>query len=988
MNSERILKAIGESYQIFSDPRNLKASIQAVIATLGEATEVDRVYIFKNYVGKDGAEFFSYKFEWVAPNVEPQLGLPLLAYVPWDAFENIGEQLLENKVINGRVEENENEHFKETMRVQGILAFLFIPVFCGDNFWGFIGFDNCKSDELFSEQQKTALHALGATLGAIIENKRQRRRIQREKLRYKNIIDHVGEVLFILDDKFRIKFLSKAWITMTGISMQRAIGKNIEDFIKPSFREKFWEFVAKRTKSTSQEHQIEVKILTSQGSFKWVKASVIQAQQAYGAKRYFGFILDIDREKESELIRNEISARYETVLKNVSDTIYALDINGSSVFISENIENFGFGPEEYLKEGFLSSMVHIEDQAQLFAQFKKLPDLKSVNASYRICNKAGEIFWVNDLRWIEYSELDGEQKIYGRISDITDLKEKEAEVKKTSKDLLKVNELLQTVNEIQVSFLFDEDFRKPLDALLVKILTLTGSRFGFMGEVFYGDDGKPYLKSHTITNISWSEETEAFYQKNFKVGIEFRNLDTLFGYCLVNRVPVISNNPSQDPRSGGLPQGHPPLLAFLGLPISKNGELIGMIGLANSQDGYSEKDVEFLRPISNSYANFIQTIRLSRQRRLAEEERERTNQLFQMLSESANDIIAFHDPDGTFRYVSPSLYRILGYLPEEAIGKTPDEAFGKSEQRSFSRNSSNVIIAKYPHKISRKTVYLEIIINYLSKDDEPSGTYLAVSRDVTERELMLQRLVSSYEKEKELNMLKSRFISMTSHELRTPLSTILSSNQLLKSYLAKINDKELAAKSLGHVDKITRQVKRLSGVIEDILILEKNAAGSLKVTLSPVPIKAFLDEMCDTFCAEMPAMRKQRKFFPEAEKIVYTDENLLRHVVSNLIENAVKYGRPDGEGLELHLTYHAQDFEITVKDQGIGIPKEDQKHIFDSFYRAKNAELIQGTGLGLHIVSEFTMRLGGKISFESKENKGTTFKLKIPNGSKDSVSGG
>ncbi|WP_051113316.1 PAS domain S-box protein [Lunatimonas lonarensis] len=988
MDSERILNAIGECHRLISDSKNLKHSIQDVISKLGQATEVDRVYVFKNYRDKSGGSFFSYKFEWVAEGVEPQLGLPLLEYVPWDAFSNIAEELAKNMVMNQRVEDNQNELFRETMEVQGILAFLFLPVFTGDHFWGFIGFDNCSTNELFSDEQKTALHALANTLGAVILNRKQRKRIYLEKQKYQTIVNNVGEVLFKLDDEFKVTFLNKSWTRITGYSITDGVGRVLSEFIYPPMVDKFWNDVNHLLESWDKTGNFETKLITKNGDSKWVKISLLEMEgNAAERKSYSGFIIDIDREKQARYLSKEISSRYETVLRNVSDVIYALDRNGATIFISENIQNFGFSPEAYLRTGFLDSIIHPGDHDTVQPVMAGLMESNYFNINYRILNSDKKVFWVNDRRWVEYSEIDEEYKIYGRISDISDLKNKELEIEKNRSDLFRLNELLQTVNETQVNFLFEEDFKESLDELLVKILALTGSRFGFMGEILFDEQEKPYLRSHTITNIAWSEETEEFYQRHFKVGIEFRNLNTLFGYSIAHGVPVISNDPSHDPRGGGIPEGHPPLRAYLGIPVFKNKELLGLIGLANKEGGYSESDIEFLRPITNSYANFVKAIRISRLRKAAEDEREKTNRLFKLLSESANDIIAFHDLDGTFRFVSPSVFKILGYQPEELIGKTPTDVFGVMDSRAFKRKTSEVLIAPHKHRISGKLVYLEISINYLSEADGAPKSYLAVSRDVTERELMLERLVKSYEKEKELNMLKSRFISMTSHELRTPISTILSSNQILKSYLSKLEDSILMNKSLGHVEKINRQVKRLNGTIEDILILEKNAQGSLKIKIEPIQIKAFLEELCVSFCEEHPGLRKQTMSFPSDDRTVYTDKNLLRHVLSNLIENAVKYGKPDGEGTELQLEFNSKDIQILVKDRGIGIPEADQKHIFGSFYRAKNADLIPGTGLGLHIVQEFTSRLRGTISFVSKENEGTTFKLTLPYGSEDTIGG-
>lgn len=982
MNSKKILSAIGKSQVLVSSTRNLKSSIQGVLTLLGEATGVDRVYIFKNHLDAAGNAYFSYKFEWVAEGVEPQLGLPLLDNVPWAAFSEIAEKLASNVVMNERVEDHENDHFKETMRVQGILSYLFIPVFAGKHLWGFIGFDNCTSEELFKEEQRTALHALATTLGAVILNKIQRKRILREKAKYKSIVNNVKEILFELDSGFQFSFLNPAWTELTGFSIEEGLGRSIDSFIKQEQRQDFNTRTARLSSSKHEEENFETKILTKNGSFKWVKVSLFEKALAGKGNRIFsGFILDIDKEKQASFLTKEISDRYQTVLKNVNDIIYVKELDGDYNFISDNIVNFGFGKDDfYSNREFFDGIIYPDDRAWVLEGLSAHNVSPVIDINYRIVNNNHKVFWVNDRRWLEFSDLKDELKIYGRISDITSLKAKELEIEKNREELSKLNELLQTVNETQVNFLFDEDFKDSIDSLLIKILSLTGSEFGFMGEALYDENGKPYLKSHTITNISWSKESEDFYRKNFKVGIEFRNLESLFGFSLLNGSHVISNDPQADYRSGGTPHGHPPIKSYLGIPVFKNDELLGLIGLANKEGGFSETDLEFLKPITNSYANFLKSLRISRQRKLAEEEKNESNRLFKLISESANDIIAFHDMDSTFKFVSPSCYRILGYMPEELLGKKVPEVIPTHERRTYVRNSMEVIIVAIHHKLTKKKIYLEINITYIKDSDGTPNSYLAVSRDVTERELMLDRLVVSFEREKELNVLKSRFISMTSHELRTPLSTVLSSNEILQNYLRKMDDPILRDKALNHTKKIERQVNRLNAVINDILILEKNAQGSLTLKVEPIPIKTLMQELCSSFCEENRSLTKFKKSLPDEDKVIMTDSNLLRHILSNLIENAIKYGKPYGEGMELALVYEKDYVEINVKDEGIGIPEEDQRFIFDSFYRGKNADLIHGTGLGLYIVHEFTLRLGGSISFKSVSNQGSIFTLRLPYG--------
>ncbi|MCB9753579.1 MAG: sigma 54-interacting transcriptional regulator, partial [Myxococcales bacterium] len=171
--------------------------------------------------------------------------------------------------------------------------------------------------------------------------------------------------------------------------------------------------------------------------------------------------------------------------------------------------------------------------------------------------------------------------------------------------LARSNQLLDAMMTAQQAYLLGESVQDVFSMLLEHVLRITESEFGFMGEVLRGDDGLPYLKNHAISNIAWSAATRKFFDDNVRSGLEFHNLETLFGAVLKSGAPVLTNDPSRDSRRGGLPPGHPPLRGFLGLPVRRGEHLLGMIGVANRPRGYDWELVEFLRPLLASCASLI-----------------------------------------------------------------------------------------------------------------------------------------------------------------------------------------------------------------------------------------------------------------------------------------------------------------------------------------------------------------------------------------------
>jgi signal transduction histidine kinase len=184
-----------------------------------------------------------------------------------------------------------------------------------------------------------------------------------------------------------------------------------------------------------------------------------------------------------------------------------------------------------------------------------------------------------------------------------------------------VIELLRAIRSVQLRYIEDAEPHDVFDGLLESLLTLTGSEYGFIGEVLQSQEGLPYLRTQAISDVAWNEETRRFYQENAPNGLEFHNLDTLFGAVMTSRQPVLANDPAHDPRAGGLPPGHPPLRAFLGLPLVVHETMVGMIGIANRAQGYDAALVEYLEPLTGTCAGLVRAYRNARERKRAELER-------------------------------------------------------------------------------------------------------------------------------------------------------------------------------------------------------------------------------------------------------------------------------------------------------------------------------------------------------------------------------
>jgi signal transduction histidine kinase len=236
-----------------------------------------------------------------------------------------------------------------------------------------------------------------------------------------------------------------------------------------------------------------------------------------------------------------------------------------------------------------------------------------------------------------------------------------------------------------------------------------------------------------------------------------------------------------------------------------------------------------------------------------------------------------------------------------------------------------------------------------------------------------EEVSQSLEKERELSLLKSRFVSMASHEFRTPLSAIQLSAVLIEKYSAQQGNANVAK----HIGKIKNAVNNLTSILNDFLSLEKLEAGKVEPVFVAFDVVKFAEEITE----EMQLVAKQNQMIVYQHtgigSMVKLDQALLKNCIINLIGNAIKYS---GENtfIEFNSELTEDQLIVVIKDNGIGIPENDQKHLFEAFFRAHNTGNMPGTGLGLNIVTRYTNLMNGQISFQSQVNKGTSFTLSFP----------
>jgi two-component system sensor kinase FixL len=392
----------------------------------------------------------------------------------------------------------------------------------------------------------------------------------------------------------------------------------------------------------------------------------------------------------------------------------------------------------------------------------------------------------------------------------------------------------------------------------------------------------------------------------------------------------------------------------------------------------------------------------------------KNSELLQDIVQNAIDGIISINYEGIVQSINPSACKLFAYLPEEVIGNNismlmpiPDKLQHDHYLRRYHVTHKPRIIGigrevtglrrdgtTFPMRLgvsevkyNEETFYVGFIhdLTQQKEAEERLKDYTlhleelvevrtqSLNETILALESAKEQISNSLESEKELNQLKSRFISMASHEFRTPLSTIQLSASLIDKYAESAGMIEISK----HVNKIKGSVTGLTAILNNFLQIEKLDSGKVEANSSDFDLKELATEIAE----EMQSLAKTNQKIDyqhlTENTIARLDKNLIKNCIINLITNAIKYSAEDSL-IEFTTEITDENYSISVKDNGIGIPSEDQKYLFGAFFRAHNTGNILGTGLGLNIVARHVELMGGKITFESSTDKGSLFTLTFP----------
>lgn len=654
---------------------------------------------------------------------------------------------------------------------------------------------------------------------------------------------------------------------------------------------------------------------------------------------------------------------YKLLVETASDLVFITDPNGFFTFTNPKTEEkLGLEKDELIGRHLLD-FIREDYQKSVFDFYRNQYKTKIAKTSFTFPIVVPENeFWLD----LNVKSIVKEGEITGFMAVAWDVSEK-----------IKTTNTLRAINQLAKDLLGKEE----LSDIAWHIAKTTLIQFGFVDCVIY-------LKDETGKKL---RQIAAYGKKNPKereilVPITLRVGEGIVGGVAKSGKPEMINDTIDDFR---YILDDDFRLSELAVPIIHNDEVIGVIDSEHPEkDFFTNDHLDSLTTVANLVAAQLKGVLDKKAKLKVENDFKQSEEHLRSVVNSSMDAIITICLGGKITEWNPQATVMFGYTKEEAIGKDFLSLVIANEQRETLRKGLSRYIEKGEKMIfdkrlemkglNNKSVEFDLEISMIPTNDNNMQFFSAFLRDISEQTKSKLEMENALAKEKELNDLKTRFITLASHEFRTPLTTIQSSVDLLNLKLADLSNpqKNDCEKNL---NRIEGEVDRLNNTMNDILMMGQVESGKIPLHLQQVDLIDFCIKLIEN---HFNSHRKDGRYVEFkvtgiANK-VSIDPNLFTHVLINLLSNSFKFSANTGNPT-LEVIFIRNKVRIVVSDKGIGIPKEDLQHLFGSFYRANNAIDIQGTGLGLSLVKEFVDMHKGIIKVNSVLNEGTQFSIELTN---------
>ena len=688
-------------------------------------------------------------------------------------------------------------------------------------------------------------------------------------------------------------------------------------------------------------------------------------------------VADITARQQTDAALRASEERWQFALEGNGDGLWDWNMETGEVFYSTRWKAMlGYADADIdTTLAAWSSRIHASDLERVHAAMDAHLNgaTEFYESEHRIRTRKGDYRWILDRGKVVRRAPDGHpQRFIGTHSDITQRKQIELQV-------LRQSALQRILVDTALNFINIPIER--LDEGIVGVLQSVGEFNRVDRAYIFGYDHARGLMHNTY---EWCAEGITPEIENL------RNIPMALFPTWVNAhlqgdavyIPDVSVLSPDDPLSVALaPQG---IKSLITIPLIDGTACLGFIGFdaVRERRVWSETDIVFLKLLAELLVNAQRRsrneieLKQTAERLAVSEQRLQNAQRIARLGAWEYDVVT-----DTVQW-SAELFNLLGM---EVQPHAPDLAtilqhLHREDRPLLEQAMRRAIDAGEPYEVELRVLRPEgSIVHTVSRGEPELDSAQRTVRligsvlDITERkagEMVLQQALA---REMELSELKSRFVAMASHQLRTPLATILAAAETLLAYSDRLDPQQL----VGRLTKIRTQVLHLQTIISDVLKLTRIEAGHHEYRPKQLEIAAFCTGILQEYMERPQWMHPIRFQRPQAPLPVVLDPQLMRQAIDNIIDNAVKYSPSQAE-ISVRLSTAEDMAVLAIRDRGIGIPDNSLRHLFTPFYRADNATMISGTGLGLLIAKEIVALHGGRIDVETEIDVGTTVSIYLP----------
>lgn len=817
-----------------------------------------------------------------------------------------------------------------------------------------------------------------------LKNKKPHRERNDSLNRYQLLVEAASDVIFEVDLEGRFTYMNPAAVKMSGLDAMEIVGQPFTRLVKPDWHQKVVDFYLDQIQHAKKSTYLEFPGVNVNGDITWLGQKVQLLEDEEGLVGMMAVARDITERIKTEEVLKRSEEKYRGMLHGLQFGLVEVDNDERIVYVNEPMCKItGYDRDELM--GRIASDVLVDESTRDIIDRENGRREDGVASVYEISirHKSGQPIW-SLISGAPIIDVHGNQVgSIGIHMDVTQKKQEEFILREMSKklsarnaELRKKQNFLNGINHFVTKLLSKED----IHGISWEIAEGLIEHFGF-------EDCVIYILNEEKRQL---DQIAAYGPKMEKGRLVSNPISVPLGKGIVGavaksgKVEVIDDT-SKDDR---YIVDDIPRLSELCVPIIADGEVIGIIDSEHEEAGFFKREhVDTLVTIANLASNRLKNAKSKERQLKAESELIDSERKLRTILDSALDAVVSIDSDGLVTEWNHQAEIMFGFTAQEAIGKPLTNTIIPN-RHSVSHNKG---MKHYLKTGEGPVLNQKIEITALRKGGEEFPIELAIvsvvmkgvhsftafMSDITVQKQVHHEMEKALSKERELNELKSRFVAMTSHEFRTPLTTIKQNIDLVSFKLENKHPEEFLDYKK-YLDRVESEIRRVTSLMNDILMMGRIDSGKIEVRKQAADLKYFCQCIIEQHVSSRLDDRGIDFEVTGVPRPVEFDGDLFDHVIQNLMSNAFKYSEGKANP-KITLRYDKLDVvHLHVQDFGIGIPKKDQKGLFQSFYRATNVQNIQGSGLGLSIVKEFVELHGGVINVNSDKGKGSEFIVEIP----------